>query len=79
MMYPRPPSTTGSGPATTPRVSASSPPYANGVNAYIDTHAGNLPVEFRLTGIRPGRWTKETVVRRWTGLFFPSAGNDAGG
>lgn len=52
--------------------------YANGVNAYIDTHTDNLPVEFRLTGIRPGRWTKETVVRRWTGLFFPSAGNDAG-
>ncbi len=52
--------------------------YANGVNAYIDTHADNLPVEFKLTGIQPGRWTKETVVRRWTGLFFPSAGNDAG-
>ena len=52
--------------------------YANGVNAYIDTHIDNLPVEFKLTGIQPGRWTKETVVRRWTGLFFPSAGNDAG-
>ena len=52
--------------------------YANGVNAFIDAHADNLPVEFKLTGIQPGRWTKETVVRRWTGLFFPSAGNDAG-
>ncbi len=52
--------------------------YASGVNAFIDAHADNLPVEFKLTGIQPGRWTKETVVRRWTGLFFPSAGNDAG-
>ncbi len=52
--------------------------YANGINAYIDSHADDLPVEFKLTGIEPGRWTKETVVRRWTGLNFPSAGNDAG-
>ena len=51
--------------------------YANGVNAYIDQHADNLPVEFKLTGVEPGLWTAETVVRRWTGLNFPSAGSDA--
>ena len=51
--------------------------YASGVNAYIDQHADNLPVEFKLTGVEPGRWTAETVVRRWTGLNFPSAGTDA--
>jgi penicillin amidase len=47
--------------------------YANGVNAYIDQHADNLPVEFRLTGVRPGRWTAKTVVLRWTSLAFPSS------
>ena len=38
--------------------------YAAGVNAFIDANAGNLPVEFKLTGIKPDRWTAETVVRR---------------
>ncbi len=38
--------------------------YAAGVNAYIDAHQGNLPVEFKLTGITPSRWTAETVVLR---------------
>ena len=47
--------------------------YANGVNAFIDRNADNLPVEFKLTGVEPGRWTAETVVRRWTALSFPSA------
>ena len=37
----------------------------------------NLPVEFKLTGVEPGRWTNETVVRRWTALRFPSAGSNA--
>lgn len=47
--------------------------YANGINAYITQHANNLPVEFTLTGVRPGLWTAETVVLRWTDLSFPSA------
>jgi penicillin amidase len=47
--------------------------YANGVNAYIEQQANSLPVEFRLTGIRPGRWTSKTVVLRWTSLAFPSS------
>ena len=51
--------------------------YANGINAFIDQNAENLPVEFKLTGVKPGRWTPETVVRRWTALSFPSAGNNA--
>ena len=51
--------------------------YANGINAYIDQHADNLPVEFKLTGVEPGRWSNETVVRRWTALRFPSAGSNA--
>ncbi len=38
--------------------------YANGINAYITSHADNLPVEFKLTGIKPQPWTPETVVIR---------------
>jgi len=38
--------------------------YAAGVNAYIETHRDNLPVEFKLTGIRPTPWTAETLVLR---------------
>jgi penicillin amidase len=38
--------------------------YAGGINAYIISHAGNLPVEFALTGIKPLPWTAETVALR---------------
>jgi penicillin amidase len=38
--------------------------YADGINAYIRDHANNLPVEFKLTGIVPKKWTAETVVLR---------------
>jgi penicillin amidase len=38
--------------------------YANGINAFITDHANNLPVEFKLTGIKPLPWTAETVVLR---------------
>jgi penicillin G amidase len=38
--------------------------FANGINAYIETHGDNLPVEFVLTGIKPLPWTAETVVLR---------------
>lgn len=44
--------------------------YANGINAYIASHAQNLPVEFTLTGITPQLWTAETVALR-----EPSFGN----
>ncbi|HXG54240.1 MAG TPA: penicillin acylase family protein, partial [Vicinamibacterales bacterium] len=42
--------------------------YAAGVNAWIAeaTRAGTLPVEFMLTGIRPGPWTLETLLLRQT-------------
>ena len=49
--------------------------YARGVNAYIDSVLANpakLPVEFALTGIRPERWTAETVVRRSASFFDAS-------
>ncbi len=31
--------------------------YANGVNAFIDTHLDSLPLEFTLLGYRPEHWT----------------------
>lgn len=38
--------------------------YAEGVNAYIEQHRDDLPVEFKLTGIEPDPWTARTVVLR---------------
>lgn len=38
--------------------------YANGVNAFIRERSGNLPVEFKVTGLKPELWTAETVVLR---------------
>ena len=46
--------------------------HASGVNAYIDQHRDNLPVEFQLTGIVPEPWAAETVVLRWAALAVPS-------
>ncbi len=38
--------------------------YANGVNAFMEYAGDDLPVEFKLTGIRPEPWTPETVILR---------------
>ena len=38
--------------------------YAAGVTAFIEHRADNLPVEFKLTGIRPEPWTAETPALR---------------
>jgi penicillin amidase len=46
--------------------------YANGVNAFIEQNADNLPVEFKLTGIRPDPWTARTVVLRWAQVALSS-------
>jgi len=47
--------------------------FVNGVNAYIE-HAGDeLPVEFRLTGIRPEPWTVDLPVLR-VGTANPLSG-----
>jgi penicillin amidase len=45
--------------------------FVNGINAYIDLTARRedlLPLEFRLTGARPGRWTPRTPLIRIFGL-----------
>jgi penicillin amidase len=46
--------------------------WANGHNAYIASHADNLPVEFKLTGVKPEPWTAETVALRWSNLNIDS-------
>lgn len=38
--------------------------FADGVNAYIDHIGGNLPVEYKLTGLEPLRWTPEASTGR---------------
>ena len=38
--------------------------FANGVNAYIAQAGDKLPVEFKLTGLRPGRWTADVSLLR---------------
>ena len=47
--------------------------WANGLNAYVAQHADNLPVEFKLTGIKPEPWTARTVTLRWAELGLDSA------
>ena len=46
--------------------------WANGLNAYVSENAGNLPVEFKLTGITPEPWTAKTLTLRWAQLGVDS-------
>ena len=46
--------------------------YTNGVNAYIEeinADPDRLPLEFKLLGIRPQKWTPEVVISRHQGLL----------
>lgn len=55
-----------------PRGEAIVQAFADGVNARIaetERDPALLPVEFRLLGLRPGRWTPEVVVSRHNGLY----------
>jgi penicillin amidase len=47
--------------------------WANGLNAYVAQHSNDLPVEFRLTGIKPEPWTARTVTLRWAEIGLDSA------
>src|SRR5690606_23121712 len=38
--------------------------FADGVNAYIDQIGDRLPVEYRLTGLKPLRWTPQASTGR---------------
>ncbi|MFN7984064.1 MAG: penicillin acylase family protein [Vicinamibacterales bacterium] len=46
--------------------------WANGLNAYVAQNADNLPVEFKLTGIKPEPWTAKTLTLRWAQLGIDS-------
>lgn len=46
--------------------------WASGLNAYVAANADNLPIEFKLTGIRPEPWTAKTVTLRWAQLGLQS-------
>ncbi len=46
--------------------------FVNGINAYVaetERDPKLLPLEFRLLGIRPGKWTPEVVISRHQGLL----------
>lgn len=46
--------------------------FTDGVNAYIDyilEHEDELPLEFKLLGIKPQKWTPEVVISRHQGLL----------
>ncbi len=46
--------------------------FAEGINAYIKETEANpklLPVEFKLLGMKPGRWTADIVISRHQGLL----------
>ena len=48
------------------------PAFVDGVNAYIDRALANpddLPLPFRLLGIKPKHWTPEVVISRHQGLL----------
>jgi penicillin amidase len=38
--------------------------YVRGINSFIAQNAGNLPVEFKLTGITPDPWKAEEILYR---------------
>jgi penicillin amidase len=46
--------------------------FVDGVNAYVaatERDASLLPIEFKLLGTKPGRWTPEVVISRHQGLL----------
>jgi penicillin G amidase len=46
--------------------------FVEGINAYIELterEPARLPLEFRILGKKPGKWTPEVVVSRHNGLF----------
>jgi penicillin amidase len=46
--------------------------FVEGINAFVaqaEQAPSHLPIEFKILGIKPGRWTPEVVVSRHNGLF----------
>jgi penicillin G amidase len=44
--------------------------FVRGVNSFIDLSKDRLPVEFQLTGIKPGLWTPEVCLTRMAGYVM---------
>jgi penicillin G amidase len=44
--------------------------FVKGINAAIAETATHLPIEFQITGLKPQRWTPETVVSRMAGFVM---------
>jgi penicillin amidase len=49
--------------------------YADGVNAYIDTHRGRLPLEFTFLGVKPEPWTPIDTLAWGNGMSIMLSGN----
>ena len=55
-----------------PRGAAIVGAFVEGVNAFVDAAARDtalVPLELRMLGVRPGRWTPEVVISRHQGLL----------
>ncbi len=52
--------------------------YAAGVNAYVATHRGRLPIEFVLAGLTPEPWTPTDSIAVLKGMAFQLSGNAFG-
>lgn len=44
--------------------------FTAGINAWVDQHRDNLPIEFELLDFEPGRWEAEDVLLRIAGLLM---------
>jgi penicillin amidase len=49
--------------------------YAEGVNAYLDTHKNNLPLEYRILGVKPDPWTPIDTLAYGNLMGFSLSGN----
>ena len=46
--------------------------FVGGINAYIDTIADKLPIEFQILGTRPVKWRPEDILSRMSGIIMTS-------
>jgi penicillin amidase len=61
--------------ALSPQTRAILQAYADGVNAFIESHRGGLPVEFTLLGVQPAPWTPVDSIA-WSKMIAFSLGQN---
>ena len=49
--------------------------FSNGVNAFIDTHLDNLPIEFTILGVKPAHWQPVDTVAWGKVMAYDLGGN----